>query len=334
LQKVFYHIVIFSHDKKRPRKKRDKFDNWSIQKLKTLVHCTTLMIERQSLIGDFRPVLPLQGMLNAVPLCTLIEALAGNSGNLLNCLAAATLDPPLGVTMPTRPELESLCEAALEMAEDSPLLPMLPPKVSGIDRKNLVAALIVFTMEDPFPFYRLVTQPLNVKGVRSKALLTNQMPYLKLLTVALRSVPRNSKYWCDKVLYRGVSIEGNPALKENYDNFEIAYAPGVKMTLSAPTSTSTKAKIAATFAKGIQAMSILYPATFNALRSVQTSAVFVSSAAKRFGKSMETCWMRTPCSNQRLTGCFATSCHPYRDVHISPCQPCIACPKKSQNISK
>ena len=216
------------------------------------------MAARQNLICDFRPILPLQGMLNDVPLCTLEEAVAGNGGVCLASCDAAALSLAAGVTIPPRFQLVSLCAAALEMAEYSPLSKLIPSQVLGIDRLNLVAAIILYTMEDPFPFYRLVTQPLNVNGIRLKAQLINQLPYLKLLTVALRYVPRDSEYWSEKVLYRGVNIEGIPSLQEKYDHFETAFAPGVKMTFSAPTSTSTNSKVAGNFTKGIQAKFIVF----------------------------------------------------------------------------
>ena len=100
--------------------------------------------------------------------------------------------------------------------------------------------------------YRLISQPLNVNGVRSKNQLSCQLRYLKLLTVALRLVPRDSEYWYGGVVYRGVSIEGNPILQAKYDNYKTAFAKGTKITFAAPTSTTTNDEIAAYFAKGIQ----------------------------------------------------------------------------------
>lgn len=104
-------------------------------------------------------------------------------------------------------------------------------------------------------FYRLLTQPLSIAGVRSKAQPTNQLLYFKLLIVALRSVPRNSEYWCEKVLYRGNNIEGNPILQEKYENYKTVYAPGVKLALPAPTSTTINSEIAGKLLKGSRQIS-------------------------------------------------------------------------------
>jgi hypothetical protein len=210
------------------------------------------MAARGNQLCDFRPILALQGMLNSVPLPTLEEAVVGPADGCLADCDPSQLDS-VAVRMPPRQELVSLCKAALEMARDSSVLRRLPPKISGIDRENLVAAIILNTMEEPFPFYRLLTQPLNIKGTRSRLLLKNQLPYFKLLMVALRSIPRDSDYWCKKVLYRGENVHANPILQEKYDNYHTAYAPGVKLTLAAPTSTTTDSDKARNFTKGIQA---------------------------------------------------------------------------------
>ena len=206
---------------------------------------------RHCLLGDvFRPIISLLGMLNGVPLVTLLESVAECIGDSI-----ADCDPsnlPAGFVLPSRAELATLCKVVLEMAEVSPLLKKLPQTVDGIDRINLVGALILYTMEEPCAVYRLISQPLNVNGVRSKAQLSCQLRYLKLLSVALRLVPKDSEYWFSGVVYRGVSIDGNPILQAKYDDYKTAFAQGTRITFAAPTSTTTNDEIAAYFAKGIQ----------------------------------------------------------------------------------
>ena len=209
--------------------------------------------QRVNLFGDvFRSILPLHNMLNDVEVTSLVEAVASGDGNSLVDCDISSLDLPEGFQMLDRSGLTTLCEAVLEMAENSPLLSLLPESVEGIRSVELIGALILNTMEEPCCLYRLITNPLNVNGVRSKATLKCQLRYLKLLTIALRVVPRSSEYWYTGVVYRGVSIEGNAALQSKYENFKEAFKPGTQIVFAAPTSTTTDSSIAGMFTKGIQ----------------------------------------------------------------------------------
>lgn len=183
---------------------------------------------------------------------SLVEAVASGDGNSLADCDISALDLPEGFVLLDRRGLTTLCEAVLEMAENSPLLPLLPESVEGIRSVELIGALILNTMEEPCSLYRLITNPLNVNGVRSKAALKCQLRYLKLLTIALRAVPRSSNYWDTSVVYRGVSTEGNAALQWKRENFKEAFKPGTQLVFAAPTSTTKDASIAGTFTKGIQ----------------------------------------------------------------------------------
>jgi hypothetical protein len=212
------------------------------------------MAHRASLVGDvFRPLLPLLNMLDGVPLGTLMEAVVGDGdgSSLADCDVSA-FDLPEGFVLLDRRGLTTLCEVVLEMAECSPLLSLLPKTIEGIDRIEYVGALILYTVEDPCALYRLLTHPLNVSGVRSKATLRWQLRYLKLLTVALQIVPKDSEYWYLGVIYRGVSIEGNAALQLKYDNYKEAFKIGTQLVFAAPTSATKDSSIAGMFTKGIQ----------------------------------------------------------------------------------
>lgn len=179
--------------------------------------------QRENLFGDvFRSILPLLNMLDDVKVTSLVEAVASGDGRSLADCDISAMDLPKGFKMQDRRVLTTLCEAVLEMAENSRLLSLLPEHVEGIRRVELIGALIINTMEEPCCLYRLITNPLNVSGVRSKANLKCQLRYLKLLTIALRAVPRSSDYWYTGVVYRGVSIEGNAALQWKHENFKEA----------------------------------------------------------------------------------------------------------------
>ena len=191
-------------------------------------------------------------MLDDVPLGTLVEAVAGGDGNSLADCDISAIDLPEGFVMLDRPGLTTLCEVVLEMAESSPLLSLLPEIIEGINRTEFVGATILYTMEEPCCLYRLLTHPLNVNGIRSKASLRCQLRYLKLLTMALHLVPRDSEYWYTGVVYRGVSTEGSAALQWKYENFKEAFKPGTQLVFAAPTSATKDSSIAGIFTKGIQ----------------------------------------------------------------------------------
>jgi hypothetical protein len=209
---------------------------------------------RKANVGNiFSPILSLHGVLNKEMLVPLELAVSGPNHN--RCLAAidpSTLDLPPDLAFPNHEAFQSACMAAKEFASSSPLLSLLPKQIGGIDSVNIAAAFVFYTMEQPFPFYLLITRPLNVQGMRSKASLECQLPFLKLLTVAIRSVPRDSEYWFKGVVYRGVSIEQSPALKKKYQEYEKEFEPGRSITFAAPTSSTTDDAVASRFTKGVQ----------------------------------------------------------------------------------
>lgn len=207
-------------------------------------------MNRLALLGDlFAPVLPLLSMLDEVPVVTLTEAVVRNSEG--KSLSDAEVKQYRLPDMPARHSLRTLCEGVLESALFNPLLPQMPPTIHGIDSHHFVAALIMYTMETPYPFYRLITCPLNVHGVRNKDSLQCQLRFMKLLTLALRYVPRTGEFWYTGPVYRGVSIE-NRQLRAKYENFETAFAPRTRITFAAPTSTTLRSQRASEFTDGIQ----------------------------------------------------------------------------------
>ena len=146
--------------------------------------------------GIFQPILPLTLMCDTVTLDAtnpLLVAVVGPGPSILN------IDPaPLGLTQPrpTRAQLTTMVLCALECARDSDATRHMPPVCEGIDAVQLVATFFLWSMEFPFGIYRLITQPLNVSGTRSVESLQQQLPLLKLLCIAHRSIPRSSALWC------------------------------------------------------------------------------------------------------------------------------------------
>jgi len=205
---------------------------------------------RRDLLGDiFRSILPLQGFLDEVELRSLDDCVYNAEPG--SCLADCNLaEIEVDLRMPSRLTLASICTATLEIAADSPLLRLLPPELNGLASVHYAAALILSTMEGPFPFYKLITKPLNVSGARSRDSLRCQERYLKLLLVSIRVIPKDSVYWYTGVVHRGVSVAGNPLLLAKYNDYRNAFAPGTKITFAAPTSATVDADAAASFEGG------------------------------------------------------------------------------------
>jgi hypothetical protein len=197
-------------------------------------------------LGDeiWAPVAELQHMLDDEPLVPLSHALS------VLCSIDRDVDPAL---------VQEMCDDALFRAGRSPLLALFKKNLDlgQASTLDLVAALIIYTFHDPVHIFSMICDPLNKSGVRKLENFTKLKAFLKLLTVAQRSVPRNSDYFFDgksshSPLYRGVSIDKNPRLKANCENYKEAYASGKIITFTAPTSTTTTAATAAQFTKGIQ----------------------------------------------------------------------------------
>ena len=147
--------------------------------------------------GIFQPILPLTLMCDSVTLDAtnpLLVAVVGPGPSILN------IDPaPLGLSQPrpSRAQLTTMVMCALECAQDSDALLLLPPVFEGVAAVQLVAVYFLWSMERPFPAYRFITNPLNVSGTRSVESLEQQLPLIKLLCIAHRAIPRNSALWCD-----------------------------------------------------------------------------------------------------------------------------------------
>ena len=155
------------------------------------------MSQRSNIVsaGIFQPILSLTLMCDSVvldPNNPLLVAIVGPGPCILN------IDPaPLGLTQPrpTRAQLATMVACALECAQDSDALRLLPPECEGVAAVQLVAVYFFWSMERPFPVYRFVTNPLNVSGTRTVESLEHQLPLIKLLCIAHRAIPRSSALW-------------------------------------------------------------------------------------------------------------------------------------------
>ena len=206
-------------------------------------------INRSGAVNVFGNVLPLMNMLDPVPAVPLPDA--------LRSLLVANPHLPDGVcrnAKPTADAVERLAQGALETAGASDLVGLLPPQHDGVDAVHYVASLVAYTLETPYRVYLAVTIPLNISGERSPAALGPVLPYLKLLTVAMRLVPRDSKYWYRGTVYRGINMAtAAPDLQDKVESYEAAFVPGkTEVTFAAPTSASRKDDIASTFTCGLQ----------------------------------------------------------------------------------
>jgi hypothetical protein len=162
-------------------------------------HPSTQMSKRGDILVDgiFQPrsILSLTLMCDAVnldPKNPLLVAIVGPGPCILNVELA-----PLGVKQPrpTRDQLVTMVNCALESARGSDATRLIQSASKGIAAVELVATYFFWSMESPFPAYRYITDPLNVSGARSKESLEQQLPLIKLLCIAHRSIPRNSTLW-------------------------------------------------------------------------------------------------------------------------------------------
>lgn len=90
---------------------------------------------------------------------------------------------------PTRAQLYQIFVTACEMAQKSPLLHELPKLCEGAPRLDVLAALFVFTTEEPYPIYRLITDLFS--NTAEHGLCTHHRAFLKLILIAQRAVPRH-----------------------------------------------------------------------------------------------------------------------------------------------
>jgi hypothetical protein len=191
------------------------------------------------------------GMLDPIRIVSLETALLGD-GNGEPCLLSMDIATVGVLSKPTRVQLVAMINWARSMVKDSVAARMLPSIMHGIHTIDLLAAVFLYTVENPYPLYCCITVPLNVSGARSLQSLLHQLPFLKLLYLGMRCLPRDSPYYFRGAMYRGVDIKKNPSFKAKYDTYASAYQVGTTVTFAAPTSFSISDHAAGTFCNGIQ----------------------------------------------------------------------------------
>ena len=118
----------------------------------------------------------------------LAVSLLGPGSCLLNADPSILTDGLKG-RGPTRAQLYQIFVTACEMARKSPLLHELPMLCEGAPRLDVLAALFVFTTEEPYPIYRFVTDIFS--HATERGLYTNHRAFLKLILIAQRAFPRS-----------------------------------------------------------------------------------------------------------------------------------------------
>ena len=189
----------------------------------------------------FPRISDLLGMLDGLPTP---RSLAASLAPLANYL-------PHG---PTPNDLDDMTARAIVKAAASDLTRLyMPPVYDGVPAVEFVAALVLYTMQYPFPIYTMVSKPLNASGTRASRDFAVFRPYLKMLVIAIDLVPRTCPYWSKgpHAVYRGVTYAHIPRLLEKFNNHVTEFALGSLQTFVAPTSTSTKDSIAAGFSGGM-----------------------------------------------------------------------------------
>jgi hypothetical protein len=88
---------------------------------------------------------------------------------------------------PTRAEFYEMFITACDMARKSPVWNEAPPFCEGVPKLDVIATLFLFTMQEPYPAYRLVTDVFALTGQR--AVFKEQRSFIKLLLIAQRCIP-------------------------------------------------------------------------------------------------------------------------------------------------
>jgi hypothetical protein len=210
----------------------------------------------QDQVGDSsvgpKNLMPLLGMLDDVPNVTIELALLGDGSDSTRCLLCMDISVVGVPSAPTRPQLVSIAAVAKQMVADSEAARLLPPTCYGVPTLDLLAAVFLYTLENPYRLYSCITVPLNVSGKRTLPSLLQQLPYLKLFTLGLRCLPPGPTYHFKGALYRGIDISRSAAFQAKYDAHATAYQAGTVIVFAAPTSFSMSDQAAGEFTKGIQ----------------------------------------------------------------------------------
>jgi hypothetical protein len=191
------------------------------------------------------------GMLNPVRVASLELALLGD-GSGTHCILNMDIRVVGLPSAPSRADLTAMMAWARNVVRGSKAARALPPTMYGVPTIDLLAAVFLYTAENPYPLYFCITGPLNVSGARTLQSLQQQLPFMKLFTLGLLCLSSVPSYRFKGALYRGVDVSRSAAFKAKYDSHATAYQVGTIITFVAPTSFSTSDLAAGSFTNGIQ----------------------------------------------------------------------------------
>jgi hypothetical protein len=185
------------------------------------------------------PVGAMQNCLDFAPDVTVRQAVLGPGPCVFDLLPA--IEPTSNYAV-TREALMAVIETHRDWLISNSPIPF--DKIS----LDLQLILRIYTAHFPFPLYQYVNRCLNSPDRSSR--LAAVAPFAKLTISALRAA-ENIGMVKTAEAYRGMTVEGNPALSAKYDNYVSAFKVGLLTTFPAFTSVSTEAETADNFGNKI-----------------------------------------------------------------------------------
>ena len=157
------------------------------------------------------------GVLNPIRVTSLEIALLGD-GSGTECILNIDMRVVGVRSAPTRSELAAMTAWARNAVRSSKAARALPPTMFGVPTIDLLAAVFLYTAENPYPLYSCITTPLNVNGTRTLQSLQQQLPFMKLFTLGLLALSSAGSYHFKGALYRGIDVSRSAAFKAKYDS--------------------------------------------------------------------------------------------------------------------
>ena len=164
----------------------------------------------------------------------LATALFGPRHCLLNVDPSILLDT-MKNRSPTRAKFHEMFVTASDLARKSPVWQELPPLCEDVPKLDILATLFLFTMQEPYPAYRLITDVFALSGQR--AAFKEQRSFIKLLLIAQRCIPLvdQSLYHYSGPLFFGFGqLAGSPPSPLFFESVERLFPVGQSISLNAP----------------------------------------------------------------------------------------------------
>ena len=175
-----------------------------------------LSVRVQSQVADAnlgtKGLIALFGVLNPIRVTSLELALLGD-GSGSKCILNIDIRVVGVRSAPTRADLAAMVAWARNAVRNSKAARALPPTMYGVPTIDLLAAVFLYTAENPYPIYSCITGPLNVSGTRTLQSLQQQLPFMKLFTLGLLCLSSVPSYRFKGALYRGIDVSRSAAFK-------------------------------------------------------------------------------------------------------------------------